>query len=71
MRTIPHLLLRTGSPARHGNGKTVAAKDPDPIYLRASFFRATTAGVGGFPLLAVLVYVADEDPAAYAGAGTL
>jgi hypothetical protein len=29
------------------------------------------AGVGGFPLLAVLVYVADEYPALKAGAGTL
>jgi hypothetical protein len=27
------------------------------------------AAVGGFPLLAVLVYVADEHPAAYAGVG--
>src|SRR5829696_2178477 len=33
--------------------------------------RATTAGVGGFPLLAGLVYVADEYPAVYAGTGTL
>jgi hypothetical protein len=33
--------------------------------------RATPAGVGGFSLLAVLVYVADEHPAAYAGAATL
>jgi hypothetical protein len=29
--------------------------------------RAAAAPVGGFPLLAVLVYVADEYPAAYAG----
>jgi hypothetical protein len=29
------------------------------------------AAVGGFPLLAVLVYVADEHPAAYAGVGAL
>jgi len=32
---------------------------------------ATTAGVGGFPLLAVLVYVADEYPTFYAGTRTL
>ena len=31
--------------------------------------RATAAPVGGFSLLAVLVYVADEHPAIYAGAG--
>ena len=33
--------------------------------------RATTARVGGFPLLTVLVYVADEYPAVHAGVGTL
>src|SRR5215217_5588256 len=33
--------------------------------------RATAAGVGGFPLLTVLVYVADEYPAIYASAGAL
>src|SRR5918993_5652361 len=33
--------------------------------------RAAVASVGGFPLLAVLVYVAYEHPAIYAGAGTL
>jgi hypothetical protein len=31
--------------------------------------RATAATVGGFPLLAVFVYVADENPAVYAGMG--
>jgi hypothetical protein len=31
---------------------------------------ATAAPVGGFSLLAVLVYVADEDPAIYAGVRT-
>jgi hypothetical protein len=36
-----------------------------------SAIRATTAGVGGFPLLAVLVYVADEYPTFDAGARTL
>ena len=36
-----------------------------------SAIRAAAAGVGGFPLLAKLVYVADEHPAAYAGTGTL
>ena len=33
--------------------------------------RAATAGIGGFSLLAVLVYVADEYPSIYAGAGNL
>jgi len=33
--------------------------------------RATTAGVGDFSLLAVLVYVADEDPTLKTRAGTL
>ena len=33
--------------------------------------RATTAGVRGFSLLAVLVYVADEYPTFYTGAWTL
>ena len=36
-----------------------------------SAIRAATARVGGFPLLTVLVYVADEYPAVYAGAGAL
>jgi len=31
----------------------------------------SAAAIGGFPLLAVLVYVADEHPTSYAGAGTL
>jgi len=38
--------------------------------LSASFASAAAAGVGGFSLLAVLVYVADEYPAIYAGVGT-
>ena len=33
--------------------------------------RTATAEVGGFPLLTVLVYVADEYPALYAGTRTL
>ena len=33
--------------------------------------RTTAASVGGFPLLAVLVYIADEHPAFEAGARTL
>src|SRR5215217_3526614 len=37
--------------------------------LSASFASAAAAGVGGFSLLAVLVYVADEYPAIYARAG--
>jgi hypothetical protein len=35
--------------------------------LGLSAIRAASAAVGGFPLLAVLVYVADEHPAVYAG----
>jgi hypothetical protein len=44
-----------------------------PHSLRRSAWASRTAAqrVGGFPLLAVLVYVADEYPAAYAGARTL
>jgi hypothetical protein len=43
-----------------------------PILRRSAWAsRATAAQVRGFSLLAVLVYVADEYPAAYAGAGTL
>src|SRR5215208_438086 len=41
-----------------------------PDYL-SSFFGATTATVGRFSLLAMLVYVANEHPTIYAGAGTL
>jgi hypothetical protein len=44
----------------------------DPHSLRRSAWasRATTAGVASLSLLAILVYVADEDPAAHACAGT-
>ena len=44
-----------------------------PHSLRRSAWASRTAAqrVGGFPLLATLVYVADEYPAAYAGARTL
>jgi hypothetical protein len=44
-----------------------------PHSLRRSAWasRATTAGVGGFHLLAKLVYVANENPAIEAGTGTL
>ena len=38
---------------------------------RSGAIRAAAAGVGGFSLLAVLVYIADEHPAFKAGAGTL
>ena len=41
------------------------------IWPGLSPIRAATAVVGGFPLLAALVYVADEHPALYAGAGML
>jgi hypothetical protein len=45
----------------------------DPHSLRRSAWasRATTARVGGFSLLAILVNVADEDPAIEAGTRTL
>jgi hypothetical protein len=43
---------------------------PRPDYL-SCFFGATTAAVGGFSLLVVLVYVADEHPALEAGTGTI
>ena len=33
--------------------------------------RAAATAVGGFPLLAVLIYIANEHPAAYAGTGML
>jgi hypothetical protein len=46
-------------------------KDTGPIYLQASFFRAAATPVGGFSLLTVLVYVADEHPAFEAGTQTL
>ena len=36
-----------------------------------SAIRTATAGVGGFPLLTMLVYVANEHPAFEAGARTL
>src|SRR5215218_1649830 len=38
--------------------------------LPARAISTPAAGVGDFPLLAVLVYVADEYPATYAGVGT-
>ena len=41
------------------------------VGLSASFASATAAAIGRLPLLAVLVYVADEHPARVAGAGTL
>ena len=37
--------------------------------LELSAIRAAAAGIGRFSLLAVLVYVADEHPAAYARVG--
>jgi hypothetical protein len=52
----------------------LADRDTNPpvsIYLvhLSSFFGAAAARVGSFPLLAVLIYVADEHPAVYARAG--
>jgi hypothetical protein len=44
---------------------------PHSYGLGLSAIGATAAPVGGFPLLAVLVYVADEYPAFEAGAETL
>jgi hypothetical protein len=44
---------------------------PHSYGLGLSAIRATTADVGGFSLLAVLVYVADENPPVYAGTQTL
>ena len=44
---------------------------PHSYGLGLSAIRATTADVGGFSFLAVLVYVADEDPAIDAGTRTL
>jgi hypothetical protein len=46
---------------------------PDPCRLSTALaaIRAAAAAVGGFPLLAVLVDVADEHPAVYAGVGAL
>jgi hypothetical protein len=41
------------------------------IRVGLSAIRAATARVGGFPLLAILVYVADEYPAANACVGAL
>jgi hypothetical protein len=44
---------------------------PHSYGLGPSAFRAAATPIGGFSLLAVLAYVADEDPAIYAGAQTL
>src|SRR5215204_928902 len=46
---------------------------PGPCYRSTALaaIRAAAAPVGGFPLLAVLVYVANKHPIIYAGAGTL
>jgi hypothetical protein len=44
---------------------------PHSLRRSAWAIRAAPALVGGFSLLAVLVYVADEHPALKAGAGTL
>ena len=41
------------------------------IRVGLSDIRAAATAVGGFPLLVVLVYVADEYPASYATARTL
>ena len=44
---------------------------PHSLRRSAWAIRTTAAGVARFPLLAILVYVADEHPAFKAGAGTL
>jgi hypothetical protein len=48
-------------------------RDDGPPFLRRSARagRAAAAAVGGLPILAVLVYVADEHPAFKAGTRTL
>ena len=50
-----------GADAKHKSRGS--AKDPDPIYLRASFFRAAAAGNGLVVLLAVLLNGDGEVPA--------
>jgi hypothetical protein len=58
-------------------GRTIVLKQPHVasedrgIGAGLSVIRATAATVGGFPLFAVLVYVADEYPALQAGMGAL
>ena len=42
---------------------------PHSLRRSACAIRATTAGVASLSLLAILVYEADEDPAAHAGVG--
>src|SRR5215204_563068 len=44
---------------------------PHSLQRSAWAIRAAPTRVGGFPLLAVLVYIADEHPAIYAGTRTL
>src|SRR5215208_4197368 len=46
---------------------------PGPCYRSTALaaIRAAAAPVGGFPLLAIVVYVANKHPTIYAGAGTL
>jgi hypothetical protein len=58
-----HLLPPKSRGPRHPEGY------PGPITYLASFFRAAATAVGDFPLLAILVYVADEYPAAYTCVG--
>ena len=61
-----------GSAHSEGCHRQEAAKRIGPMSVGPwlSAIRAAAAPIGGFPLLAVLVHVADEHPAAYAGVGS-
>ena len=63
-------LLVSFDNSMEGNGGSSGGV-PHSLRRSAWASRATTAGVGSFPLLTVLVYVAYEHPAIEATAGTL
>jgi hypothetical protein len=54
-----------------GTPRRMPQPAPPPIRLGLSAIRAAATAVGGFPLFAVLVLIADEHPTIYACAGTL
>jgi hypothetical protein len=56
-------------PKQIGEQTTTGICSPISHQKLASFFRAAATAVGDFPLLAILVYVADEYPAAYTCVG--
>ena len=58
-------------PLGSGPGHPEGYPDPCRLSTTLAAIRAAAAAVGGFPLLAVLVDVADEHPAVYAGVGAL